>query len=379
MSSSCKETAESLVERASGVILREGVDNWPWKPFSDPCEADQRDDKQHHFLAKFSHAKSYEDKLEAAKKILELGGVQWRGGRIKLPSNPYRVYGQRGKLYRYGGVEEFAKTFREAVPGWDDDRPNWDAVSQILVSRGAVPGLGLKDLTLIDIRVLLAAHTVRVDGGQRPTQALNVGDGPSRLGVTEATNRWVFDGADWDISFGGKSALLNDVDGCHYYAWILRSQDSSRPLSALDLYHTRHGDGRYASSAKNSTSNPFTDKQYEKQVRLRVAELQGIISEAERAGDESEARLHQEELDFLLGNLKQGRGLGDRVSGSSSDFDKAINTVRKRLETVRQTLRIKGLDALALHLEQAISKDLSHISYRPQPAVMWEVSIKPSA
>lgn len=113
----------------------------------------------------------------------------------------------------------------------------------------------------------------------------------------------------------------------------------------------------------------MSDEEALKAYAARLAELQEELDRAKRNNDVGQQESIEKEIEALKGELRKGRGLGNRLRRASDDRDrirKAVgNAIRRAIENIAQ------YDSrLAAHLKCALHLGMNPL-YSPNEDVTW--------
>lgn len=188
--------------------------------------------------------------------------------------------------------------------------------------------------------------------------------------VAGAENRWRLRGQYYDVCYLGKEAgQFYSTRGFVVIEELLRSPDSSNPVSALELMgsHDRRGVG--------GRPDPIIDADARTRYRQQLAEYDREIAEASQQGDEPKAerlRNERQEVNCFLGAASGIAGMS-RDLGPKSAPALALDAVRKALDRAYAALEEANppLTTLAAHLRRSIFRDGYAYVYRPESHVEW--------
>jgi tetratricopeptide (TPR) repeat protein len=211
-------------------------------------------------------------------------------------------------------------------------------------------------------------------GAAEPSPELDVGSSVFRR-----------EGEYWSMAYEGDVFRLKDSKGLRYIACLLR--DPGREFHVIDLVSASEGvqpdmpsrrmpGRRHAEPGLHvpgEDAGSLLDPQAKVAYRRRLAELEGVLEEAEVWGDPERAALAKEELDFLTRELAGAMGLGGRDRKAASDAEHARINVTKAIRSALTRIG-KNSPALGLHLDRTIRTG-AFCSYIPDPrsAAPWQL------
>lgn len=171
----------------------------------------------------------------------------------------------------------------------------------------------------------------------------------------------------WQVRFaGGTEFILLPSKGAAYLNILLANPRI--PISAVDLAcRVARNPDRYVLGSAGTN----TDAESLKAYAARLTELREELEDAKRDNDIGRQEAIQVDIESLNGELKRGRGLGNRLRKASDDRDrirKAVgNAIRRSINGIGQYD-----PRLAEHLKsQALRLGLSPL-YSPMEDVAWD-------
>jgi hypothetical protein len=183
---------------------------------------------------------------------------------------------------------------------------------------------------------------------------------------------WRCEGEVWALSHAGLTVRVRARKGLRYLAQLLDRPND--PIHVLDLIQdgtaSRPCDARLASelSLRRSPldmSDPLIDARGRSAYRLRMAELELELAEAERDADLGRCQVLAREKDWLL------QALTARSHGSDLTVERARKAVYNRIHEVVRTLdRLHA--PLARHLVVSVRTG-TYCVYRPDVRVRWSL------
>jgi TolB-like protein len=164
----------------------------------------------------------------------------------------------------------------------------------------------------------------------------------------------------WHLVFDGASVVISDAKGLRDLASLLASPGEER--HCLELA------GR---PAETGGENPVLDDRARREYRIRLADLQREIDEAERDSDPARGSRAQEEMDALVEALAGALGLGGRSRSLGSAAERARSAVTWRIRSaVRKIATVHP--SLGRHLENSVRTG-TYCSYQPERPIDWDI------
>ena len=170
------------------------------------------------------------------------------------------------------------------------------------------------------------------------------------------------DGEVWTLSYGGTEVRLKDAKGLADIAVLLGAP--GREVAATTL--TGSAAGR---SGVQFGADPVLDATARERYRARLAELDGILDDADRRNDPARGATAQAEREVLIRELTAAVGLGGRARGLGDDAERARKAVTARIRD--SIARIAAAHpALGQHLGESITTGL-FCRYAPPRPTSW--------
>jgi tetratricopeptide (TPR) repeat protein len=164
----------------------------------------------------------------------------------------------------------------------------------------------------------------------------------------------------WDVSYGGRVALLKDSKGMHDLAQLLANPGVE--FSVVDLLGV---------AQQTARPDEVLDHRARDELTRRAAQLKDEIEGAIADGDPERAAVFREELEFIAKELSSAYGLGGRRRTVSDPAERARKTVTSRIRDA--VVRIdREHPPLGRHLHNALRTGL-FCSYEPEGLIKWEV------
>ena len=164
----------------------------------------------------------------------------------------------------------------------------------------------------------------------------------------------------WHLVFDGASVVISDAKGMRDLASLLASPAEER--------HCLEIAGR---PAETGGEDAVLDDRARREYRMRLAELQREIDEAERDSDPARGSRAREEMDALVEALAGALGLGGRSRSLGSAAERARSAVTWRIRSaVRKIATVHS--SLGRHLENSIRTG-TYCSYQPERPIDWDI------
>ena len=164
----------------------------------------------------------------------------------------------------------------------------------------------------------------------------------------------------WHLVFDGASVVISDAKGLRDLASLLASPGEER--HCLELA------GR---PAETGGEDPVLDDRARREYRIRLADLQREIDEAERDSDPARGSRAREEMDALVEALAGALGLGGRSRSLGSAAERARSAVTWRIRSaVRKIATVHP--SLGRHLENSVRTG-TYCSYQPERPIDWDI------
>ena len=172
------------------------------------------------------------------------------------------------------------------------------------------------------------------------------------------------DGEVWTLVFAGRAAQLRDAKGLRDLAVLLAAP--GQEVAAADLVTGM------AQPVQAFGSDPVLDDRARAEYRVRLADLDDELAEADARHDiERSARLAAER-DALIGELARATGLGGRRRRLGDAAERARTTVTARIRDAIGRIE-RAHPELGRHLRASIVTG-TRCAYRPAETVRWSVS-----
>ena len=160
--------------------------------------------------------------------------------------------------------------------------------------------------------------------------------------------------------FDDASVVISDAKGLRDLASLLASPGEER--HCLELA------GR---PAETGGEDAVLDDRARREYRIRLAELQREIDEAERDSDLARSSRAREEMDALVEALSGALGLGGRSRSLGSAAERARSAVTWRIRSaVRKIATVHP--SLGRHLENSVRTG-TYCSYQPERPIDWDI------
>jgi tetratricopeptide (TPR) repeat protein len=156
----------------------------------------------------------------------------------------------------------------------------------------------------------------------------------SSLDPTYTQPRCVREGTEWLIRFHGRSVAVRDSVGIRYLATLLKHPGLQ--IAAVQL-------SGGAKTGADDSLHALLDSKAEAEYRARLETIRMAQDRADLDGDADRSAKLQQELEWLLSELRRARGLGGRDRQFPSDIERARTSVQKAIR--RALLAIGERDA----------------------------------
>jgi hypothetical protein len=186
-------------------------------------------------------------------------------------------------------------------------------------------------------------------------------------------------GDTWSITYAGITFHMPDIKGLHYVACLL--QFPRREFRVLELDSLVRGlvvDAEQAKTTdigvyngRNVTTGPALDAHAIREIEQSLLDVKAAIEEAVDVGNEERARELQQQYDFGVKHLNQGRGIHGKDRMAASDTERARANVTGH---IRRCIRTIGEhhESLYFHLNACIHTG-AICSYDPDTPIPWTV------
>jgi tetratricopeptide (TPR) repeat protein len=216
--------------------------------------------------------------------------------------------------------------------------------SQILAQKAAEIGRtqGMSSL-------FLAGRKLGGEGGTVPLSRNRNSEieQPSRLRLDK-------EGEFWKASFEAETIQLSDTKGLRLLARLVA--EPAKEFHVLDLQSP-------GESVDGGDAGELLDEQARRSYKVRVAELQADLAEAERFQDSGRVERLRTELDFIAGELSRAVGLGGSARRGGSATERARVNVQRRLKDATHRLS-QNSTAMGRHVQRSVRTG-AYCSYQP--------------
>ena len=176
------------------------------------------------------------------------------------------------------------------------------------------------------------------------------------------------DGDVWTVAFNGRTVALRDAKGLRDLAVLLAAP--GREVPVIDLAAGVPGSAAHAVGALGA--DPILDDRARAAYRVRLAQLDGELAEADTDGDRERSARLAAERDALIGELTRAAGLGGRRRRLGDATERARTTVTARIrDAIGRIERVHP--ELGRHLRAGIVTG-ARCAYRPAETVRWDIS-----
>ncbi|MFD0746422.1 hypothetical protein ACFQ1L_34700 [Phytohabitans flavus] len=168
-------------------------------------------------------------------------------------------------------------------------------------------------------------------------------------------------GSRWMIELGARAAVVDDLLGMSYLAVLLANPGSEIPAIQLAA-----GPGLLSAAAVDRTASshqPVLDEQAVRAYKRRLSNLQKEVDGYHARNDIARAARAQEELDWLIAELKANSGLGGRPRTFAKSDELARISVGKAIRRALQRIAIAD-PAIGRELRDTITTG-AQCCYRP--------------
>jgi tetratricopeptide (TPR) repeat protein len=219
------------------------------------------------------------------------------------------------------------------------------------------------------LQVTPAAETVLAGRAAPPAAEVAAPELPRNLFRRE--------GEYWTVAYDGSVVRLRDTKGLHHLAQLLTHP--GREFHAIDLEAadrqaapaavggSRPGSGEPELTVRRDLGDAgfLLDAAAKAAYQTRVKELRAELEEAEAFHDPARAAKARAELDFVVGELARGVGLGGRDRLAASHAERARLNVTRAIRAAMATLA-RDNPSLGRHLAATIRTG-RYCSYTPDP------------
>lgn len=181
---------------------------------------------------------------------------------------------------------------------------------------------------------------------------------PARtLGQSPTTRRIRRDGETWAVDFDGASFRVQDTKGMRYLAVLL-----SRPQESVHVLELAGGDGARA-GIDGAAGAPLIDERAKSAYRVRLADLDAEVAEAEGWGDAERVARARAEIQALSEEVATALGQHGNDRRFASPSERARQSVTKAVRTSIDRIG-RQCPALGRHLVETVSTG-TFCTYRP--------------
>lgn len=182
-------------------------------------------------------------------------------------------------------------------------------------------------------------------------------------------------GSFWELTFGGRTAIVEDCRGLRYIALLIRNAGGGHgPIHAKEL--VAMAAGRPAAAVELTAVDPVLDDVARTQMIARLEELAAERREATSMNDGSRLAALDEEYERIADALAEGAADGRRPRRGTfaSDAERARKAVSKAIsEAISKIASHHELSELAQHFTSAVHKGL-WLSYAG--GIDWSIDAK---
>lgn len=182
---------------------------------------------------------------------------------------------------------------------------------------------------------------------------------PKQLAAaTEPANALRMRGEYWELTYGGRTAMVEDCRGLRYIALLVEQASAGRgPIHARELVALATGE---AGPIELEMADPVLDAAARKQLLSRLEELAGDRDRAAAAGDFDRAAKLDDEYERIGSEVSRAAGPGKK-HGASASFGHAGEKARKAVskaisEAISRVASCRELAPLAEHFTSAVRK-----------------------
>jgi tetratricopeptide (TPR) repeat protein len=168
------------------------------------------------------------------------------------------------------------------------------------------------------------------------------------------------DGSFWTVAWRGREAVLPAVKGMADLAVLLAQPD--REVHVLDLVG--------APAAPRGDLGEVIDAPAREAYRVRLADLDERLAEAEATGDAEGSEQAARERGFLLAELGAAYGLGGRARRAGDPAERARTTVTSRVRDAIARIEVE-IPELGRHLRTSVRTGV-YCVYAPESPTTWE-------
>jgi hypothetical protein len=184
----------------------------------------------------------------------------------------------------------------------------------------------------------------------------------------------VMRGRFWEVTYGDRTAIVDDCRGLRYIALLIRNGADAGPIHAKELVAMASGQPK--GSVELAGPDPLLDEVARKQLIGRLEELAAERRDVMALNDSSRVEALDEEYERIADALSEGSRDARRARRGTftTDGEKARKAVSKAIsEAISKLGSHAELSELARHFTSAIHKGL-WLSYAG--GVDWEIDAK---
>ena len=172
----------------------------------------------------------------------------------------------------------------------------------------------------------------------------------------------------WAVRYlGGREFYLNDSKGAAYLALLLAHPNRSFKVEDL-IFHV----SAEAAALTPGDAGDALDDRALRQYKARVDDLRDRQEEAERNNDLATVQRVQQELNWIVDEMKRAGALGRRVRKEASDRERFRKSVGNAIRRVLADI-VEADPALAMHLGYPRLRLGYNLVYEPKDDIAWTV------
>jgi len=236
------------------------------------------------------------------------------------------------------------------------------------------------------VATMVARYSPELAAGVIPEDSLLrlVVGGVSRVVAesTEESNIFMQEGKIWTLVFRGHTARVNDSRGLNHLVGLLRhpgqqfhvismisgdwapsGEDGHRRITSSDALDA--GLRRIDPSA----AEPQIDDQARAEYKMELDDLQERLNAAEMRNDRDDVAQLEQQIDFIIKELRSAAGRGGRMRPVRDAGEKARQAVHAAINRSLKSLRVSH-PLLGRHLDQALKLGF-FCSYEPDFLITW--------
>ncbi|HLF99599.1 MAG TPA: AAA family ATPase [Acidimicrobiia bacterium] len=241
---------------------------------------------------------------------------------------------------------------------------------------GAAP-MGQVSWTLATIAAALGRHDdarrfreQADDAHRRRGMALFLDEALPESRPPSAENAFRREGAQWALTYAGRSVHVRDLKGLHDLATLIAAPD--REVAAVDLAGARGGSDPSEGLHAPGDAGELLDARARREYQQRLRELQEEIDEAASGNDLERESRAQAEFDAIVEQLTGAVGFGGRARRAGDPTEKARTAVTWRIKNAIERIA-EVHPVLGRHLQKSVRTG-SLCSYAPEQPTVWSVS-----